>query len=137
MGHHLSGDPADDLVQLLAARHRTQLVVGQLDGQVHRALVADVDDGASGVALRVLAAVAAAHQQAGDGLDGTLGGGEPDPHRRLGAEALQPLEGEREVGAALVPGHGVDLVDDDGAHRAQRLAAPLRGDQQVEGLSAW
>ena len=53
------------------------------------------------------------------------------------AEALQPLEGEREVRAALVPGHGVDLVDDDGAHRAQRRAAPLRGDQQVEATPAW
>ena len=50
------------------------------------------------------------------------------------AEALQALQGEGQVGSALVPGHGVDLVDDDGAHLAERGAAARRGHQQVEGL---
>ena len=36
---------------------------------------------------------------------------------------LQALEGQREVGAALVRRHGVDLVDDDAAGGRQHLPA--------------
>ena len=36
--------------------------------------------------------------------------------------------------AAARADDGVDLVDDDGAHRAQHLAAALGGEQQVERL---
>ncbi len=41
---------------------------------------------------------------------------------------------QREVAAALVAGEGVDLVDDDGADVAQRRAAALGGEHQVERL---
>ena len=37
-------------------------------------------------------------------------------------EVLEPLEGDRQVGAPLGGGQGVDLVDDDGLDAAQRLA---------------
>ena len=45
---------------------------------------------------------------------------------RLGGEPLQPLEAEREVGAALGAGDGVDLVHDHEADGPERLARPAR-----------
>ena len=50
-----------------------------------------------------------------------------------GAQALQALQAEREVGAALRPGDGVDLVHDDVLDAGQDLAG-LAGQQQVEAL---
>ena len=38
------------------------------------------------------------------------------------------------MAAALAAGHGVYLVNDDGADGLQGVAAPLRGQQQIEGL---
>ena len=38
------------------------------------------------------------------------------------------------MGAPLVPGQGVDLVDDDGGRRAQQPPGSARGQQQVERL---
>ncbi len=62
-------------------------------------------------------------------------------HRRRQADPLggplqqlvEPLEGDREVGAALGAGHGVHLVDDHGLDPAQRLAR-LRGEHQEQRL---
>ena len=48
-------------------------------------------------------------------------------------ERLEPLERQREVRAALGRDERVDLVDDHGVDRAQRLAR-VRGEQQVERL---
>ncbi len=47
--------------------------------------------------------------------------------RRGGDQAVQPLQAQGEVRAALVAGEGVDLVDDHGPHRPQHLAASRRG----------
>ena len=107
---------------------------------------AGVDDGD-------LAALARAAQVAGDGLERSLGGGQADaleradrltrrPLRSSGrasgrpgpcAQALQALQAQREVGAALGPGDRVDLVHDDLLDAAQDLAR-LAGQQQVEAL---
>jgi hypothetical protein len=68
------------------------------------------------------------------------GGRQPDPLRPprttacVGAGAAQrvePLERQREVGAALGTRHRVDLVHDDRLHAAQRLPG-LRGEQQEQ-----
>ena len=56
------------------------------------------------------------------------------PMRCSGAsphERFQPLERQRQVRAALGRDQRMDLVDDDGVDRAQRLAR-VRGQQQVE-----
>ena len=65
---------------------------------------------------------------------GMLGRGEPDAERARLRERLEPLEGEREVSAALVAGERVDLVHDHRAHAPQPLAAALGGEQQEERL---
>ena len=75
----------------------------------------------------------AAAEEAGDGLEGALGGGEADALRRGLGDLLEALQREGEVGAALGAGHGVDLVDDDPAHRGEDLPG-RRGEQQVEAL---
>ena len=89
-----------------------------------------------------------AAEEAGDGLERSLRGGQADALERSGrlaavaavasgravrAQALEALEAEREVGAALGPGDRVDLVHDDLLDAAQDLAR-LAGQQQVEAL---
>ena len=59
--------------------------------------------------------------------------GEPDALERVLHEALEPLERQREVRAALRPGDSVHLVEDHRLDAAQRLAR-LRGEQQEERL---
>ena len=106
-----------------------------VDLQVERLADAGVDDRAG--ALR-------ADQEAADLLERVLGGGEADaldvPVRGLG----QPLERERQVGAALGLRHRVDLVDDHllgavedlrrlaGEHQVQRLGG---GDEDVRRVA--
>ena len=113
-----------DLVPLLVGAHRAELVVRHLDRQVEIAPLADVDDRLAAVAAAPTSNRAADLQR---------------PHRRRQPDALQararcglrhqrlePLERQREVRAALVGGDRVDLVDDHGAHVAQRPPARAR-----------
>ena len=69
-------------------------------------------------------------QKRGDLLDGLDGRGETDAlglgKPALLDEAVEPGQGEGEVGAALVVGDGVDLVDDQRADLGQHLARPGR-----------
>ena len=115
---HELGDAVEHVAHLLGGGDRLELAVGQLEGQVEVAVVADVDER-------------------------TVGGGRSPTSRRAtvsmgrwvadrpirpggrGRTALEPLQGERQVRAPLVAGHGVDLVDDHGLDRPQHRAAPL------------
>ena len=63
-------------------------------------------------------------EEAGDLLERALRGRQPDALRRAGRDLLEPLERQRQVGAALGGGEGVDLVDDDGLDAGERLARP-------------
>ena len=49
-------------------------------------------------------------------------------------EGVEAFEREGEVGAALVVGDGVDLVDDDGADAAEVFAGLAGGEEDVEGF---
>ena len=71
--------------------------------------------------------------EAADLVERPLGRREADALNRLGGEALQPLEAEREVGAALGTGDGVHLVHDHEADGPERLARP-RGEEEKERL---
>jgi hypothetical protein len=122
---HERGDPVEDVGQLLVGGDGLQLGVGQLEGQIDRALVAHVDDLRQGPV---------AHQQAAHRLHRALGGREADAGRPPVAQGLEPLQAEGQVGPPLVAGDGVDLVDDDGVDGAQRLASPPAGDEEVERL---
>ncbi len=123
--HDQLGDAVEHVAHLLGRGHGLELAVGQLEGDVERPLVTDVDDRRQWPV---------ADQEAADRLDRALGGGQTDPYRATVTHPLEPLEGEGQVRASLVAGHGVDLVDDHRLDRAQRLAPLLTGDQEVERL---
>ena len=88
------------------------------DLQLERLGAADVDHRHR--PRRAVGPVAA--EEPGDLVEGPLGGGQADPLRRAVRDLLEPLETDGEVGAPLGGGHGVDLVDDDRLHVAERLA---------------
>ena len=100
---HQPGDAVEHVGQLLGRGHRLQLALGQLQGHVQVPLMAHVDHRGQGPVP---------DQQPPDRLDGALGGRQADAHRAVVAQGLQPLQAEGQVGAPLVPGHGVDLVHD-------------------------
>ena len=109
------GEPVVDLAPLLVGRDRLELAVGELDREVERAAVAEVDDlagrGAVGRSRR-----ARADEEPRDRLDRPL----RSPTGRCAGAAvgqrLEPLQRERQVGAPLVARHRVDLVHDHRPH---------------------
>ncbi len=130
---HQLGRAVEHVAPLLLRGHRRKLAARDLDGEVERPPVAQVDHRAAGSA-RVRVHAAGADQEAGDLLDGPLRRRQPDALRSRRAEALEPLEREREMGPTLVARHGVDLVDDHGADRLQQLASARAGEEHVERL---
>ena len=118
-----------DLGPDLAGHHRLERRLRKLQREVALALMADVDDGALARPGTV-----AAGEEAGDGVDRALGRGQPDAGDGPPGERIQAFEREREVGAALVAGDGVDLVDDRGADVREHGAPALAGEQDVERL---
>ena len=98
--------PLVDLGPVLVRAHGLQLPRRHLDGQVHVAEVADVHHGGR----RRLGP----DQEPGEFIERLLRGRQADADRPGRTQGVQAFQGEREVGAALVPGHGVNLIDDDG-----------------------
>ena len=131
---HVGRDHVQDLRRLLRRGDRAELVVGQFQGQVQPPAMTGIHDRAARRPVRVVPVRARADQQPGDRLDRPLGGGQAHPLHRLPGDVRQPLQGEGQVRAALVPGHRVDLVHDHGAGAAQHGPAPFGGQQQVERL---
>ena len=76
---------------------------------------------------------ASTRDEAADLLERALRRREADPLRRLRRERLEPLDREREMGAALRAGDRVHLVEDQRVDAAQQLAC-ARGEQQEERL---
>ena len=131
MGLDQLGETAIELVPDLMGHDRFQGRGRHLEREIAAAAVAGVDDGAvrPGTALRP-----GAHQETGDLLDRLLGSREADPLQLAAAERREPLEGEGQMGAALVRRHGMDLVDDDAAGGRQHLAAGFGAQKDVEGF---
>src|SRR5437762_216361 len=77
-----------------------------------------------------------ANQKRRDLFDGFLRRTQADPLNGPIDECLEPLDGDSKVGAPLVPGHGVNLVDDDRLDAGEELAAPLSGEQDVQRLGS-
>ncbi len=94
---HVGGDAVEDLAPLLVGRRRPRAARRQLDGQIESAPVSEVDDVAHGGAVGAAPALAGADQEPRDGVDGPLGGGEPDALRALGAQRVEPLERQRQM----------------------------------------
>ncbi len=132
MGAREVGHAVVDLRPLLVGAHRAELVAQHLDGQVQIAPLAHVDDGGEGTRR--------SDEKARRRLHGPHRCGEPDALRRrpsrLGHQRVQALQRQREMGAALVAGHRVDLVHDDRAHAGQPAPARVGGEEDVEGLGS-
>ncbi len=126
---HVSRDPVQDVGELGAAGHRLELAARQLDGDVEVAGVSAVDDGRRG-AIGVHS-----REQAGHDLEGPLRRRQSDALQTgapLGHQVGQPFQAEGQMGAPLVAGQGVDLVDDDRVDAAQYRPRGRGGQQQVQ-----
>jgi hypothetical protein len=123
------GEALIDLLPDLGRHHRFERRIRDFECKVARAAVAGVDDGAVGGHI---VGRARAEEKARHGLDGLLRGREADAQQSPAAERVEALERQREVGAALVGGERVDLIDDDGAGGREHGATRLRPEQDVE-----
>ena len=74
-------------------------------------------------------------QEPADPLQRPLGRRQADPLDLLVAEMVEPLEGQRQMGASLRRRHCVDLVDDHSLDAPENLAG-ARADHQIEGLGS-
>ncbi len=115
---NLLGDAVVDFAPHLLTRHRSELVGGNDNVQIHRAAVSDVDD----ERLRA--------EEPGNLLDRADGGRKPDP---LGTaptgtanQLFQARQRQSQMRTALIAGHGVDLIDDDGRHAREKTARTFR-----------
>ncbi len=114
----------DDLAQRAHVLHRHDDL--DVEGLAHPG----VDDG-DGTGLPRGAVVPG--EEPGDLVERALGGRQPDALDGRVGDGVETLEGEREVGAPLGGGQGVDLVDDHGLHTAEVLPGRRR-EHQVERL---
>lgn len=96
---------------------------GAFDAEIHRFFVPRVDD-VHGAGSKYASVFAEPPEKCGDPFQRALRCGEPDSHEFLVRRLLEPLQGEGEVHAALVPAQGVDLVDDDVLDRPEHRARP-------------
>ena len=115
-----------DLGPHLVAGDRTQFVARHLHRQVHLAPMADVDD------VRGRAR----------GIAPPLQWASPSPRARCAAagapvSASSRAIDKRQMRAALVVRHRVNLVDDHGPRGAQHLARPFGRQQDVQRFRAW
>ncbi len=121
--------PVIDLLPDIGGHDRFERCGRHLDGEVARAAVAGVDD----AAVRAGRALApGADEKARDVLDRLLRRRQAHPQQAVAALRIESLQRQRQMGAALVRGDGVDLVDDDGPRRLQHFAAGLGAEQDVE-----
>ena len=125
--------PGDGAARLLLERQRlaepAHVLDRHHDPEIQPLPGPGIDDGDGPVR-------AGAGEESPDRVERLLGGREADPleRRRLrAAQVLEPLQGERQVGAPLGAGDRVHLVDDHRLHSAQGLAGPRR-QQEVERL---
>ncbi len=141
MGEHVLGDPVEHVGELGPARHRLELRPRQLDGHIEVAAVSAVDDGGRRPG-RV-----GTGEQTGDRVEWALGRREADALELPTCgrdDVVETLEGEGEMGPALVTGQGVDLVDDDsvdpgqhgsgGSGREEQVQRLRRGHEEIRGV---
>ena len=123
---NLSSDPIVDLAPHLFARDGAELVAGNFYGELHFATVPNVDD------RRALA------QELRDALQGAYGGRKADALRfssaRLCDQVIQTRERERQMRAALVRRHRMNLVDDNRGDACEKRPRLLGRQQDVQRL---
>ena len=121
------GDAIVDVVPGLVGDDRAPLGTGNLDGQIHLPAVTHVDDASTAIG---------SGEKSGHFPDRLLGRREADSLKRASGEVLQPLQRETQVSAPLVPGQGVNLVDDHGSGLLQHGSSATGSEQDEEGLGS-
>ena len=122
-------EPVVDQLPDLARHHRLQRRRWQLDRQIAPAHMAGVDDFTIGHAGSVAAVT---DQEVRDRLNRLLRGRQADARQRAPREFLETLQRQRQVRAAFVRRHCVNLVDDHGAGAGQHLPPALAREQDVQ-----
>ena len=120
------GEPLVVLLPHLVRHDRFERRLRQLQAEVHLPAVALVDD------LDVV--TRSADEKSRDLINRLLSCRQADSLKRLPGGLLQPLERQREVGAAAPADHRMDFVDDHRPDGAQHLAAALGGEQEIKRL---
>ena len=118
------GEPIVDLGPDLVGHDRLERRARQLEREIALAHMTLVDDRAIGVGPT--------RQVLGHPIERLRRRGNADPNGASRAKGGEPLERKREMGAALVAGERMDLVDDDGAHRREHAPPRCRGQQDIE-----
>ena len=136
----LPGNRVQGLAPNFMGSNGAKFLLGrQFHGQFHVAPAAGVHDHAVRC-TRVRSAVIrifdvfVAHHETGHFRQGALRGRKPDAGYRLFRQLAQPLYRQHQVGAPLVVGDGVDLVEDQGIDVLESPAPAVRGKQDVQGL---
>src|SRR5262249_8964055 len=119
-------DPVVDFGPHFVGRYRAKLTAGNLDGQVELATMTDLHDYRVGPI--------GASQKLGQEFDRLLRCGKTDAREALPGQIIQTFERERQVGAALVVSHRVNLVYDNGLDGSQDVAAPRGSQQDIQGF---
>ena len=121
---------AVDAVPEVVRGDRGERHIGRLDPELQLALVAQIEN----LAIARLAVFVQAGQKRRDLVHRLLRRRKPDARRAPLGDAIQSRQRERQVAAPLVAHHRVDFVHDHRFDRAQRLAAALGGEHEVERL---
>ena len=123
MGLDQLGQPVVNLLPDFAGHHGFERRGRNFEGKVARPAMAGVDDPALGIG---------SDEKSGHRLDRLLRRREADAQQRAAAERGQPLERDRQMRAALVRRHRMNLVDDDRPRRRQHFAAGFGTEQDIE-----
>ena len=119
-------EPVVDFDPDLIGHDRLQRRARHLQPQVPSPDVALVDDRTG--------RTPGAHQKVRHRLHGLRGRRDADPRRRTFTERLETLQRQRQMRTALVSRDRMELIHDDGLHRAQHPAPRLGRQQDVERL---
>src|SRR5579883_186649 len=114
------GDAVVDFVPHFIAGDGAEFVAGDFDGELHLALVADLDDFRFGA------------EKLSDFFDRADSGGEADFLERAAGQSFETRNGESEMRASFVAGDGVNLVEDQSFHGAQHFASAFRSKKYVQ-----
>ena len=117
VGLDQAGHPVKGLAPGLVAGDGAQFPFGKLDGQVDLPGVAGVDN--QTVRSPIGPNVVASHQEPPHFVDGALGRRQPDADDRLFRQRAETFHRQRQMSASFVVGHGVNLVQDEGADPGQ------------------
>ena len=111
---------------------KTLVYIDHFKGEVQPARVTGIDNGAPRRAVRV--DVRGANQKPCYLFNRFLCGRKADACEAPARQMIEAFERKGQMGTALVVGHGMDFVHDDGLDGPQHFSALRRGKKDVQGF---